>query len=108
MIHKHLISANPDGQMIYHIYDDVTGETAFYTEMDAQPIIDINKEQKNNESGNWKGDMHHAARIDPVTWARLWQYYGGNPMSPENKPHFFKHFINNRDYRDFRVKSGRL
>ena len=104
---RKLLDIGADGSKLYHHYDTETGEGAFETVGDAQEVLDQNQRDINAESGNWKGEMHHVARIDAVTYQMIWNMLGGNPMSPENKPRFFA-MLNSRDWRKLRVKSGRI
>jgi len=101
-----LVDIGMDGSRLYHMVDE-DGKGHFKTELAAQPFIDRNTKAKNNESGNWKGDLHHVASIDPVTWQAWWNEFGGNPMAPENKPKLMAK-LNDRDYSKLRVKSGRI
>ena len=94
------------GSRLYHMIDD-DGKGHFKTVANVEGYLDRNKRAINNESGNWKGDMHHIASIDPVTWQNWWNECGGNPMSPEHQPKLMKR-LNDRDYCKFRVKSGRV
>ena len=88
-------------------YDEATGKETIEERTDAQPLLDMNQKALSNESGNWKGDMHHVASIDPVTYSKIWKQLGGDPMSMEFQPAFFK-ILNDRDWNKLRVKSGRL
>jgi hypothetical protein len=102
-----LIDVDAAGTRLYHDYDDETGEGTFRTVEDAQTLVDMNQAARNNESGNWKGDMHHVASIPLTVWQNWWQEFGGNPMAPENKPRLMKK-LNDRDWLKLRVKSGRV
>jgi len=88
-------------------YDEATGEETIEEREDAQSLIDLNQKAINNESGNWKGEMHHVAAITPTVYAQIWKQLGGNPMSAELQPAFFK-LLNDRDWNKLRVKSGRI
>ena len=102
-----LVDIDAAGKRVYHDFDDETGIGAFRTVEDAQSLVDMNQEARNNESGNWKGDMHHVASIPQTVWANWWQEFGGNPMAPENQPKLMKK-INDRDWLKLRVKTGRV
>ena len=102
-----LLDIDAAGACLYHDFDDETGEGTFRTVEDAAPLLDMNQKAKNNESGNWKGDMHHVASIPQTVWANWWKEFGGNPMAPENQPKLMKK-INDRDWLKLRVKSGRV
>lgn len=104
---KTLIDIDSAGNKLYHEWDEETKTGTLTTEGDAQPLLDLNQAARNNESGNWKGDMHHVASIDPVTYMNIWKMFGGNPMAPENQPRLMK-LLNDRDWSKLRVKSGRL
>ncbi len=83
------------------------GKIEYNTVEDTQPLLDMAKKAKNNESGNWKGDLHHVASI-PITLYMEWaKEFGGNPMSPENKPKLMRK-LQERQFSALRVKSGRL
>lgn len=82
-------------------------KTVFKVVEDCQPLLDFNQEKKSNESGNWRGDMHHVASIPASLWQEWWREFGGNPNSPENRPKLMRK-LNERDYSKLRVKSGRL
>lgn len=104
---RKLVDIGLDGSKLYHNYDPDTGKGVYETIGDAQEVLDQNQRDINQESGNFKGDMHHMARIDAVTWQKWWVEFGGNPMSPENKPRLFAK-LNSREFSKLRVKSGRM
>jgi len=87
--------------------DEATGIETIEEREDATPLLDLNQKAINNESGNWKGEMHHVAAISPVVYAQIWKKLGGNPMSPEHQPEFFK-LLNDSEWNKLRVKSGRI
>ena len=102
-----LVDIGLDGSKLYYRFNVETGKDEWYTEGNSEHLLNMTQKAKNAESGNWKGDMHHFASIDPVTWQNWWNEFGGNPMSPENKPRLFRK-LNSREYSKFRVKSGRV
>ena len=87
--------------------DEATGKETIEEREDAETLLDLNQKAINNESGNWKGEMHHVAAISPVVYAQIWKKLGGNPMSPEHQPAFFK-LLNDSEWNKLRVKSGRI
>lgn len=107
MIDKRLLYVNPDGTQIWHYWDDEKQEGGFYQKADLQPLFDLTAQARNNESGNWKGEMHHVASVHPVVIEQWWSELGSNPLAPENRGWLMKR-LNDRDYSKFRVKSGRL
>jgi len=92
---------------LYFRHNESTGRDEFKTVEDVAPLISMNQKARNDETGNWKGDMHHVASVPPAVWKQWWQEFGGNPMLPENQPRLMQK-LNDRDYSKMRVKSGRL
>lgn len=102
-----LVDFGLDGSKIYHRVDGDGKGTFKVVYPDADKLLDMNKKARNAESGNWKGDMHHVAAIPPGLWRQWWEEFGGNPMSTENQPKLMAK-LNSSEYRDVRVKSGRI
>ena len=102
-----LIDVDAAGTKLYHDWDDETNTGTFRTVQDVSNHLSMNQQAKNNESGNFKGDMHHMASIPLTVWQNWWEEFGGNPMSPENKPRLMQK-LNDRDWEKLRVKSGRM
>lgn len=102
-----LLDIDCRGNALYHEFDEKTGSGTFRVVEDAAPILDFNSEKRNNDSGNWKGEMHHVASIPPTVWANWWKEFSGNPMAPENRPRLMKK-LNDRDWEKLRTKKGRL
>lgn len=96
-----------DGVKTYYQYDASEGKNVFKTVQDVEPLLDLNRRALNQESGNWKGDMHHVASIPAVLYMEWWREFGGNPMLPENKPKLMRKLMD-RDFSKLRVKSGSL
>ena len=102
-----LMDIDCNGNALYHHYDEETQTGAFQVIEDAAPLLNMNQEAKNKESGNWRGDMHHVASIPPTVWANWWKEFDGNPMAPENRARLMQK-LNDRDNSKLRVKSWRL
>lgn len=83
------------------------GKFEYKTVEDVSHQLKLNKEAKNRESGNWKGDMHHVASIPQTVWMQWTQEFGGSPMLPENQPKLMQK-LQSREFSQLRVKSGRL
>lgn len=83
------------------------GKIEWNTVEDVSAHLKATQEAKNNETGNWKGDMHHVASIPQTLYMEWWKEFGGSPMSPENQPKLLKK-LQEREWSKLRVKSGRL
>jgi len=88
-------------------FREKNGKIEWNTVEDVESQLKLNKEAKNRESGNWKGDMHHVASIPQTIWLQWTKEFGGNPMLPENQPKLMAK-LNNREFSQLRVKSGRV
>lgn len=84
---------------------DQNGDTVFKTVENCQPLIDLNKAERNE--GKKTGDLRKVASISPAVWLWLWQEFGGPPNSPENQPRLRK-WLNDRDFRAFRTSEARV
>lgn len=83
------------------------GKIEYNTREDVSDHLKATKAAKNQESGNWKGDMHHVASIPQTVYMEWWKEFGGNPMAPENQPRLLRK-LQAREFSSLRVKSGRL
>lgn len=83
------------------------GKLEYNTVEDVSTLLELTKEAKTAESGNWKGDMHHVASIPQVVYMEWWKEFGGSPMDAENKPKLMRK-LQEREWSKLRVKSGRL
>lgn len=87
------------------------GKLVAGTHQDVEPILEANKAQYNNDSGNWKGDIHHVARIPEAFVGSLLQEFGCTFQQLMSDPAIKKKLIaklNSNDYRFLRTKPGRL
>lgn len=95
-----------DGDVVtYFRYKD--GRFEYKTSQDVEPLLNMNRQALNNESGNWKGDMHHVASIPMTLWMEWCKEFGGDPMAHENQPRLMRKLMD-REFAKVRVKSGRL
>lgn len=94
-----------DGVSTYFREND--GKIEYNTREDVSNQLAMNHAAKGNESGNWKGDMHHVASIPQTVYMEWWKEFGGNPMDPENQPKTMRK-LQEREWSKLRVKSGRL
>ena len=88
-------------------YNHETGEHEWKLTEDASRLFDLNQKARSNESGNWKGEMHHVASIQPTLWLQWWQELGDNPGLPRNRK-WLKKKLNDMDFSKTRVKTGRI
>lgn len=87
------------------------GELVSGTHQDVEPILEYNKEKFNNDSGNWKGDVHHVARIPESVVMQLMQEFNCTFRQLICDPDIKKKLIaklNSNDHRFLRTKPGRL
>ncbi|MEK0326370.1 MAG: hypothetical protein QQN63_11770 [Nitrosopumilus sp.] len=90
----------------YH-YDESTGKSYISTSQKVKPYLDANAEKMKNDTGNWKGEMHHIASI-PMSIIENWnQELGDNCLKKEFRPWFMAK-IKDREYSKLRVKGGKL
>ena len=74
---------------------------------DVQPVLDANKDQINSSNENWKGDMHHVARVPESLIIQWSNELGDYILKPEYRPLLFAK-LNDPAYAAVRTKKGRL
>jgi hypothetical protein len=111
---ERIISADADTGVVEKFKkDELTGKFAIERSQDVSDIIKANKIDINAKPDNWKGDMHHVARIPLIVieqWAdemRAKGYKNCNPLAPENKSYLISK-INNSEFSALRTKRGRI
>lgn len=96
-----------DGVSTYHYYDHGEKKTIIQQVEDVEPLLDVNKRKASDSGRGWKGDMHHIASIPRVLYEQWWREFGGNPMSPENRPRLMQK-LRDPEFRYLRTKEGRI
>ena len=74
---------------------------------DVEPEIEANKAELNNNSENWKGDLHKVASIPLIVVEQWWKELKGDPFSKENRA-WLKRKLNSNEFMYFRTKAGRI
>lgn len=100
---KRLLDTDPmtKTKRIFH-FDHTTGDFHVETKSDVEGVVEGAKELRKEDSGNWKGDVHHVASIPNVIWADLQR------RGIADNPKRLKKWLNDRDNRAFRTKRGRV
>lgn len=84
------------------------GSVVVATEQDVQPVIEANKAKFNQNTGGFKGDMHHVARIPMVVMEQLFREglvdVSGRPTDERR----FLAWLDDPANRAWRTKPGRL
>ena len=93
------------GVTTYFRYRD--GQYEYKTSEDVSDLLTATQRARTNESGNWRGDMHHYASIPITLWMEWWKECGGNPGAKHNAK-FLKRKLNDPEFRNLRTKSGRV
>ena len=100
---KRLLDFDPVTQTREYFHYDVERD-AFTIEriQETDPIVEANKRNFNDASGNWRGDMHKIASIPMDLFMQL-QKQG---ITSDAKA--FKKWLNDPENRYFRAKPGRV
>lgn len=96
-----------DGISTYHYYDHAEKKTIIQQTEDVESLLSVNQRKKNDSGTGWKGDMHHIASIPRTLYEKWWREFGGNPMSPENRPRLMAK-LRDRDFQRLRTKEGSI
>ena len=103
---KRVLSESNGVREVFHS-DAASGKIHIETKQDVSGILEANKQARNNQSENWKGDMHKVADIPMVT-IQMWnKKYGCNVLKPENR-HLIMLELNHSDNTLLRTKTGRI
>jgi hypothetical protein len=91
--------------------DSTTGKIHIHKEQDVNPFLQANKNEFNNQSGGFKGDMHKMASIPPIV-LEMWRedmkkkgYANPNPLAVENRKYLLAK-LNSPDWNFLRTKQG--
>ena len=83
------------------------------TTQDVENALDLNKRDRNNDSGNWKGDFHKVASV-PLSLMAIWNkelkdsgHPNPNILAKENS-HILWRKLNDRMYGKLRTKEGNI
>ena len=100
---KRLLDFDPVTQTREYFHYDVERD-AFTIEriQETDPIVEANKRDFNDASGNWRGDMHKIASIPMDLWSKL------NAEGIATDPKRLKKWLNDPDNRFFRTKPGKV
>ncbi len=79
---------------------------------DTQPLLDLNKQERANESGNFKGDLHKVASIPLIVveqWVTELKQAGRDPrpFCKENRKWLIAK-LNSPEFSALRTKSGNV
>lgn len=83
------------------LHTESDGGLVLETRQDVEPILEDVKERVRGDTGRWKGDLHHVARIPNAI-------YYGLPKELRDDPKALKRWLDHPDQRAFRTKLGRL
>lgn len=87
---------------LYH-FNHAEQTFSFEERLDVEPMLDVNRAQHNAFTGaNWKGDMHHVARLDLMTWFKLKK----EGILGDQKA--FRKWLDDPDNSKYRTRSGGL
>ena len=91
--------------------DAMSGKISIHKEQDVKPFLESNKQEINNQTSGFKGDMHKMASIPPIV-LEMWReemkkqgYSNPNPLAVENRV-FLKLKLNSPDWNFLRTKQG--
>ena len=87
------------------------GKIRIHKTQDVNPFLSANKQEINNQSGGFKGDMHKMASIPPIV-IEMWRedmkkrgYDDCNPLSLGNRKYLLQK-LNSPDWNFLRTKQG--
>lgn len=83
-------------------YDDTTDTFTIERAEDVEPLVDTNLALANMQPERWSGEWHHVASIPATVLQELRQQ--GILRDPQR----FRAWLNDRDNRRFRTRSGRV
>jgi hypothetical protein len=83
-------------------WDDEKDQAVIETRQDVTDLLDANRAEANEASGNWRGDMHKVASIP------LNVYYDLKQKGIIDDAKAFKRWLNDPENRYFRTKGGRV
>jgi hypothetical protein len=86
------------------VYDDTDDSFRIITEQDSHDLYAQSQAERNamDERANWKGDMHHVARLPMVVYHEL------KRKGIIDDPAAFKRWLNDPDNKVFRTRPGRV
>lgn len=88
------------------------GQYQYKTSEDVESLLNATQRARNNDSGNWRGDMHHYASIPIVLWMEWSKELKAmgcspNPGAKENEK-YLKRKLNDPEFQKLRTKMGRV
>lgn len=96
---------------ILESYSVVDNKVKVHKTQDVNPFLNSNKQEMNNQTGGFKGDMHKMASIPPIV-LEMWReemkakgYSCCNPLSLENRKYLLAK-LNSPDWNFLRTKQG--
>jgi hypothetical protein len=92
----------------YYHFDPQTNGFVIETKQEVSDIIELNKWAANNARSDWKGEMHHVARIPNVVLLDLAAQGIMTPGGVILDQKRYKAWINDPANEGFRVKRGRV
>lgn len=105
---KRLLDYNSTTGVAEYFHSDPS-EKGFHiqTVQDVKPILEQNKNIRNNSGKRWQGDMVHYASIPIVVLEAWWKELGSDPLSKENRKWLQKR-LDDPNWKLLRTKEGRL
>lgn len=101
-----ILEVRGDITEIFH-HDEASGKSTIQITQDVEPYLEANKQKLSESSTNWKGEMHHVARIPMVIIEQWNAELGANCLKKEYRPWFMAK-LNDIKYSKLRVKAGKL
>lgn len=91
--------------------DAMTGKISIHKTQDVNPFLNANKQEMNNQSSGFKGDMHKMASIPPIV-LEMWRedmkatgYPNCDPLAVCNRKYLLSK-LNSPDWNFLRTKQG--
>ena len=99
---KRLLGIDPvTGSTQFVDYDEATDTFRVVDEIEAQPLIDLNRKFYNDTAARW-GDGATVARVPMVLWTKL------RAEGILDDPKALKRWLNDTDNQGFRTRRGRV
>tara|TARA_R110000823_G_scaffold22385_1_gene67026 strand:- start:236 stop:559 length:324 start_codon:yes stop_codon:yes gene_type:complete len=96
---------------ILESYSVVDKKIKVHKTQDVNPFLNANKQEINNQSTGFKGDMHKMASIPPIV-LEMWRedmkkkgYPNSNPLAVSNRKYLLSK-LNSPDWNFLRTKQG--
>ena len=90
----------------FHTLPD--GRFALESRVDVEPVIDMNKALASVAPTNWKDNDNLVARIPNIILFQLYKTWREQGLGFWDRQKALHKFLNNSDYKDFRIMAGKL